>query len=589
MAGQKKIFKLFLIKPSHYDNDGYVIQWLRSGIPSNTLAVLNGLALDCMDRKVLGDDVKLEITALDETNIRIRPDKIAREILAAVNNGGGGMVGVVGAQSNQFPRAMDIARTLREAGAQVCIGGFHVSGSIAMLDEMPPELKEAQAMGISLYAGEAEDGRLDEVLIDAQAGNLKPLYNHMDDLPNIGNVPFPILPAAVTRRTAGNLGSFDAGRGCPFQCSFCTIINVQGRKSRYRDADDIEKVIRANRERGVVRMLITDDNFARNKNWEAIFDRLIKMREEEGIKSHLIIQVDTMCHKTEGFIEKAAKAGVKRVFIGLENINPDNLIEANKRQNKITEYRKMLLAWKACRVVTYAGYILGFPADTPESIARDIDIIKRELPVDVLEFFYLTPLPGSADHRDMQMKQTWMDEDHNKYDLNHVTTRHPTMSKKELEDVYRHAWDQYYSDDHVETILKRGHAKHVSMDALLFMMMWFYGGMIYENLHPLEVGYLRRKYRADRRPGMARELPVIFHIKWLAHTVKVHLRILQMGVRWGRPLLRIKKDQAARDYMDSALQPVTDDEEDELEMFTQSDSAREAVARSAKARARQAV
>ena len=68
-----------------------------------------------------------------------------------------------------------------------------------------------------------------------------------------------------------------------------------------------------------------------------------------------------MCHKIPNFIEKAKRAGVTRVFIGLENINPDNLVAAKKRQNKITEYRKMLLAWKAQGIITLAGYILGFP------------------------------------------------------------------------------------------------------------------------------------------------------------------------------------------------------------------------------------
>ncbi len=78
------------------------------------------------------------------------------------------------------------------------------------------------------------------------------------------------------------------------------------------------------------------------------------------------------------------------------------MIAAKKRQNKITEYRKMLLAWKAVGVLTYAGYILGFPSDTSESIMRDIDDrCKRELPVDMLEFFCLTPLPGSEDHQDV--------------------------------------------------------------------------------------------------------------------------------------------------------------------------------------------
>src|ERR1700741_995113 len=132
-------FSLILIKPSHYDDDGYVIQWMRSAIPSNTLAVLYGLASDCASRKVLGEDVEIDIVALDETNTRIRPERIAGEL---ARNGGFGMVAFVGVQSNQYPHAMDIARKLRAGGGQVAIGGFHVSGCLAMLPQMPEDLKE---------------------------------------------------------------------------------------------------------------------------------------------------------------------------------------------------------------------------------------------------------------------------------------------------------------------------------------------------------------------------------------------------------------------------------------------------------------
>ena len=93
---------------------------------------------------------------------------------------------------------------------------------------------------------------------------LKPLYNYMDDLPSLDGVPAPILPATRIKRTGGKITTFDAGRGCPFQCSFCTIINVQGRKSRRRSVDDIEQIIRRNLAQGINRFFITDDNFARN-------------------------------------------------------------------------------------------------------------------------------------------------------------------------------------------------------------------------------------------------------------------------------------------------------------------------------------
>ena len=140
-----------------------------------------------------------------------------------------------------------------------------------------------------------------------------------------------------------------------------------------------------------------------------------------------MIQVDTLCHRIPNFIDKAAQAGVRRVFIGLENINPENLIATKKHQNKITEYRVMLQKWREHGMITYAGYITGFPGDTKESILRDIEIIKRELPLDLLELFYLTPLPGSEDHRNLWRNGVWMDGDLNKYDLSHRVTHHARM------------------------------------------------------------------------------------------------------------------------------------------------------------------
>src|SRR5260370_22296650 len=108
------------------------------------------------------------------------------------------------------------------------------------------------------------------------------------------------------------------------------------------------------------------------------------VRESVGMPIVRMIKVDSLCHKIPNFIEKAKRAGVTRVFIGLENVNPDNLAAAKKRQNKITEYRKMLQAWKAQGIITLAGYILGFPSDTPETIPRDIAIIQEELPLDII-------------------------------------------------------------------------------------------------------------------------------------------------------------------------------------------------------------
>jgi Radical SAM superfamily len=566
-APRYRRFCLVLIKPSHYDDDGYVLQWLRSPIPSNSLAALYGLAKDCAERAVLGADTDFDIQAFDETNTRIRTDRIARTIKGA----DAGMVMLVGVQSNQFPRALDIAASLQALGIAVAIGGFHVSGVIGMLGGADPDLERAKAMGISLFAGEAE-GRLDQLLQDAAAGTLKPLYNYMTDLPGLHGAPIPLLPSDRVRRTAGNATSFDAGRGCPYQCSFCTIINVQGRTSRRRSPDDVETIVRTNYAQGVRSFFITDDNFARNKDWEPILDRLIQLREAEGMRLGFIIQVDTLCYKLPNFIEKCGRAGVRRVFIGLENINPDNLLGAKKRQNRITEYRTMLLAWKAAGVITYAGYIIGFPNDTVDSILRDVEIIKRELPIDLLEFFMLTPLPGSEDHQKLFRAGVALDPDMNNYDLTHVCTAHSRMSREEWQRAYKLAWQNYYTLDHIETMLRRVASVGANAGNALFLATWFKGSVDFENVHPLESGFLRRKIRGDRRPDRAIESIWRFYPSYYLETVVKLWRWGALYFRLRRIYLRIKHDPGRLEYTDLAMTPVAG-EEFEREIF-QTEAAR---------------
>ncbi|HUC72238.1 MAG TPA: radical SAM protein [Stellaceae bacterium] len=546
-------FVVELVKPSHYDDDGYVIQWWKSWIPSNSLASLYSIATDIAQRRALGPDVAVEIRAYDECHTVIPIRQIIRRVKAA----NAGLVCLVGVQSNQFPRAMDLATRFRTAGIAVAIGGFHVSGCLAMLPDLPHDLDQARQAGITLFAGEAE-GRLEGLFADALAGRLQPIYNHMDELPPLQQQVTPFLPIDIVRRYGETIGAFDAGRGCPFQCSFCTIINVQGRKSRWRDADDVERLVRANLAQGVFRFFITDDNFARNRNWEAIFDRLILMREQEGLRLQFIIQVDTLCHRIPNFIDKAARAGCKRVFIGLENVNPDNLLSAKKKQNRVHEYRAMFHAWRARQVITYAGYILGFPGDTAERIARDIETVQRELPVDLLEFFILTPLPGSADHQALATHGVWMDPDMNKYDLEHVTTGHPVMSAGEWQRVYRDAWDLYYSEAHIETIFRRAKASGIKPVRLLNHILQFYFTFIQENVHPLQGGYFRRKVRRSRRTGLPLENPLLFYPRRLREVVETHTKLAAFYLYLHRIRRRVERDN--RPYIDPALTPLADPE-----------------------------
>jgi hypothetical protein len=557
-----RTFHVEMIKPSHYDDDGYVIQWWKASIPSNSLASLYAIVQDAADRRVLGDDITLTYDGWDECNSVISQERVARRI----GNAGAGIVFLVGVQSNQFPRAVDMARGFRSRGLNVVIGGFHVSGCLSMLDALPADLQEAIGLGVTLFAGEAE-GHIDTLLQEAFANRLRPIYNFLADLPGLQGAAVPYLPPERLRRYSPPIGSFDAGRGCPFQCSFCTIINVQGRKSRYRTADDVERLLRAHLAKGVIRFFITDDDFARNRHWEAILDRVIALREQERVRFTFLIQVDALAYRIPNFIEKCRRAGCLRVFIGLETINPGNLLHAKKRQNKVGEYRQMLQAWRAAGIITFCGYILGFPEDTAASIQRDIEIIKCELPVDCLEFFVLTPLPGSEDHQKLARSGVAMQPDMNKYDLEHVCTAHGRMTQQEWQDTYQRAWLQYYSMDHIETLLRRAIADGIAARRLMLSLVVFRAMPLIERVHPLQGGYLRRKIRRTRRPGSPRDSTAWFYVRHWADTI---LKLARLGALvWRVNLIRrrVLREHLRHGYTDLAIAKLPHEAETLLEMM----------------------
>ena len=246
MAGSVKmaansVFRVVLIKPSHYDDDGYPIRWLSSYVPSNTLAAVYGLADDARRRKILGETTEIVIEALDETNTRIQPHRIIAEI---ERTGGRGLVAIVGVQSNQFPRALDLARPFAKAGIPVAIGGFHVSGCLAMLPAIPPEIAAAQATASRCLPARRRR-RLDQVLTDAFKGRLAPLYNFMNDLPGLEGEPTPFLPRDAVAKVSSVYSSFDPAAAARSSAPSAPSSTCRAAKSRCRSPDDLERIIHA--------------------------------------------------------------------------------------------------------------------------------------------------------------------------------------------------------------------------------------------------------------------------------------------------------------------------------------------------------
>ncbi|HYL10384.1 MAG TPA: radical SAM protein [Candidatus Acidoferrales bacterium] len=513
-----KKLHLYLIKPSQYDDEGYVVRHWRGVLPSNTLACLAGLTEDVLAEKRLGELLRVKVHLLDETVDHVPVKRICRSQRAGHTKT---IVCLVGVQTNQFPRSCDLAREFRRAGLTVMIGGFHVSGYLALLPEIPPDIQQLMDEGVTIVKGEVEE-TWGDLLCDAVNDQLKPIYDFLNDKPDLYEKPVPVIRKKYLRKfVASNFGTLDCGRGCPFECTFCTIINVQGRKMRFRSAEHIAAAIRRNyQEHGITFYFFTDDNFARNKNWEAIFDALIRLREEEQIPLHFMMQVDVLSWKIKDFVAKARRAGCNTVFIGMESVDPGNLAAAGKKQNHVNEYRQLIDGYRAAGISTHVGYIIGFPFDSAESVRRDLVYLMQTVRPDHASFFMLMPLPGSMDHLLMSRRGAWMHPDFNLYDSHHEVTVHPNLKNGAWKDLYAEAWRTFYSFDNMKAVLRRSPRSSYWNNFLRFL--WYKNSVMTEGRHPMMCGFFRLKGRRNRRPGY----PILSrweYCKERAREIRTHL------------------------------------------------------------------
>ena len=489
--------QLYLIKPSSYDDDGYLVRYFRGVLPSNTLACLASLTRSACEQEPL-DRFEFKIHEIDEAVMKVDPRRICR----TSKKHNRVIVCLVGVQTHQYPRAADLAREFRKAGATVLIGGFHVSGQLTMIPKIAPEIQELIDLGVTVVKGEVEESWTD-LLADAVYGKLAPLYDYAESKPDLGNAPIPLQGGPIMKRfVASKHGTIDCGRGCPFECSFCTIINVQGRKMRFRSPVLIAEAIRENyRRNGMTFYFFTDDNFARNQAWNEIFDALIDLRENEQIPVEFMMQVDVLSYKIKGFVEKARQAGCSNVFIGMESINDDNLKAAKKRQNHVDDYRNLIDAYRSAEIATHVGYILGFPFDSAESISRDLHKLTHDIRPDMASFFILTPLPGSHDHWEMHRENRYMDPDYNKYDSQHETMSYPQFPEEgSLRAAYQEAWKTFYSFENMSRILRRVPKRNYWN--LFGNFFWYKSAAVIEKRHPMMAGLLRLKGRRAVRAGI---------------------------------------------------------------------------------------
>jgi Radical SAM superfamily len=506
-----------LIKATRYDDDGYPMRHWRGVLPSNTLACLVGLTDAVQHEKALGEGIEIRRYMYDESVQKVPIQQLARLQRLPRERV---VVGLVGVQSNQFPRACDIAHAFQKEGVHdILVGGFHVSGSIALAEPgtIPVEVQQLMDEGTTVVKGEVE-GHWSAILKDIVADGRRRFYDFGEPKPDMSLQPLPVVDQEYLKHfMQANFATLDLSRGCIWDCEFCCIINVHGKTMRHREAEHIAETIRRNYALGVDFYFFTDDNLARAKNWEAFFDMLIRLRQEEGIAIEFMIQADIPSYRMKNFIPKARAAGCTKVFLGVESLDSDTLAAAGKRQNVAANARDCVAAYEAAGIGTHAGYIIGFPTDTYESVMRSIDKLIAEVKPSTASFFMLTPLPGSMDHVKLRQRGDWMAEDFNLYDSFHETTHHPQLTNGLWTQAYQSAWDKFYSYENIKAILLRTKSESAYWNTFK-NLIWYKSSVFVYREHPMISGFVRFKGRKLRRPGLAIEPPWVY---WPRRTIEL--------------------------------------------------------------------
>jgi radical SAM superfamily enzyme YgiQ (UPF0313 family) len=234
--------------------------------------------------------------------------------------------------------------------------------------------------------------------------------------------------------------SISTSRGCPFDCKFCSVIRMFGRKYRFKS---IESSLRDLRQASAVSkstLFFVDDNFTANKRRTK---ELLKAMIAEGLTSTWAAQVRTDVATDTELLRLMADAGCHTLYIGFESINPKTLEAFNKRQ-ALEDIVRCIGTLKEHGLHIHGMFVLGADTDDVDTIRRTVDFAINS-GIDTTQLVALTPLPGTPFFREMQEDGRILHTDWGRYNLQHVVFKPALMSPETLQAETLRGMRQFYS------------------------------------------------------------------------------------------------------------------------------------------------
>jgi radical SAM superfamily enzyme YgiQ (UPF0313 family) len=371
--------------------------------------------------------------------------------------------------SSTAPRAYELADFYRQQGLPVVLGGAHSSflpleglehADYVVCgegDEALPELVNALETGGSLAGIHNLCYRDGDTI---QQNPWRPFLGDLDSLP----IPNYNLIHNWTARNRRGVVSIATSRGCPFNCSFCSVIMMFGRKHR---VTSIDRVIEEIRQNGLQarHIFFCDDNFtADRQRTKELCERIIA----EGLKIEWSAQVRVESAKDWELLDLMARSGCYIVFVGLESINPATLKAYNKSQT-VQGIKDCVTNFHRFGINVHGMFVFGSEEDHYQVI-RDTVKVSRQLDLDSLQYLILTPIPGTPFYREMEAQNRIICRDWSQYDGHHTVFQPRQFTPYELQMETNRAMKKFYS---WTSVVKRLIARD-----LFFAKMKAYGRII---------------------------------------------------------------------------------------------------------------
>lgn len=416
-----KSLRVLILKPSKYDANGRVERFRRGFMPNATIPYLRSMTPPELNGCTIKTHVIDEYVQTDLTYLRqLRRDDCPT------------LLALAGVQSHQFHRSLDLAAYALQHGVEHCvIGGPH---------PMTCDTSMFHGRGVSFALSEAET-IWNRILDDAINGELLPLYGDghrwQDELQ--APVLQPPSRADMRRYIVPMLGIYPA-RGCPFNCSFCSVIKIAGRAIRSQDIEVTMASLRAAKAAGVKAIMFTSDNFNKYPQAPELLERMIA--EKIGIP--FFVQCDTQITKQEDLVDLLARAGCFQIFVGVESFNRKTLLDAHKAQNHPQHYGHIVEMCRSRGIITHFSNILGFPDDTEEGIQEHLRELIAIGP-DAASFYILTPIPGTQQYDEFLADGRIFESNLDRFDGSNAVWHHDSIDWRKLRDLLFDSYRQFYS------------------------------------------------------------------------------------------------------------------------------------------------